>query len=256
MVTVCAWDTCSTGDPGAIDNLNASFPISTQQHSQPYVLWPYTFDDPNGPLDGYLQLPASWFEPLFGAYWAISNQTAPLISSAGSIGNALHMQNVDAYFPGIAAAVSTNPLSPVRPQLETMQKISREAMAPAIAPINAAILEVNRTIVSPASESIKQGSEALGSALAPVVNIGFEFLPNLDAVIGRNAPLPSLARNTANAAITTINQAPATSAALRMANSLSQAAASISAASVPPDIVTPAITSAINSVGQVFLRTT
>jgi hypothetical protein len=241
---------CSTGDPGAVDNLNASWPISTQQHSQPYVLWPYTFDDPNGPLDGYLQLPATWFEPLFGLYWAISNQTAPAIAAAGAIGNALHMQNIDEYFPGLPKAVSTNPLSPFQNSTEALQNLTRQALAPITDPINAAISDVNRTLVSPVSENVKHGSEIIGSAFAPAVNLGLRFIPNIDDLVGRNAPLPSIGRTAANSAITAIDQAPATSATLQVANTLSQNVATASAASVPPDTVTPIITSAIKTAGK------
>lgn len=241
---------CSTGEPGAIDNLNASFPISTQHHSEPYVLWPYTFDDPNGPLDGYLELPASWFEPLFGAYWAISNQTAPAIAAAGTLGNALHMQNIDNYFPGLAKAVATNPLTPLQNSTEILQSAARKAFAPVTSPINAAILDINRTLIAPQSATIKQQSEIIGSALAPAVRAGLSLVPNIDSVIGRNAPLPSAARGAANTAIAAVDEAPATAAVLQAANNAANTAQATSAAAVAPDNVTPALTDTIHTAAR------
>eukprot|EP00884_Botryococcus_braunii_P010557 jgi/Botrbrau1/19502/Bobra.0035s0004.1 len=240
----------NTGDPGAIDNLNASWPITTQQQSQPYVLWPYTFDDPNGALDGYLELPASWFEPLFGAYWAISNQTAPAINAAGTIGNALHMQNIDNYFPGLPKAVATNPLTPLRNTTEILQNAARKALSPVTSPINEAISDINRTLISPQSENIKKQSEIIGSAFAPAVRNGLALVPNIDSLVGRNAPLPSAARGVANTAITAIDESPATAAVLQAANNAASTAQTASAAAVTPDNATPALTNTIHTVGR------
>lgn len=249
----CLGASRSTGDVGAVDNLNFSWPITSQRHSEPYVLWPYSFQDPNGLLDGYLQFPAEWFAPLFGWYWAISNQTAPAISAAGQLGNSLHLQNIDEWFPGLPALVARNPLSPFQNGTEALANATRQAWAPVADPINAYILDVNRTLVAPQSETFRRQSEMIAAAFAPAVHDTLGLLPNIDGLVGSHAPLPSIFRGAADTAISTIAAAPGTADVLAVATNVANAASSASEAHValaPANAYTPYLTDGVHAAGK------
>jgi hypothetical protein len=220
------WFIYRAGDPGAVDHWTHSFPMSNAGNSRPYVLWPYTLDQPEGPLKGYLELPASWFEPLFGAYWAINNITVPIENQVNAAADALHTQDIDEYFPDYLYNLTiTNPLLPYKNQTEAVQSQVRAALAPIVDPFNAAILGLNNTIVAPTGEALKQGGLAVSSALAPAFLGAVHSIPNIGTGFGVEAPLPSTIRSiskgvaseidknamiiTARKALTDLSQAPA-----------------------------------------------
>eukprot|EP00884_Botryococcus_braunii_P013771 jgi/Botrbrau1/22395/Bobra.0091s0006.1 len=214
------------GDPGAVDHWTHSFPMSNAGNSRPYVLWPYTLDQPEGPLKGYLELPASWFEPLFGAYWAINNFTVPIENQVNAAADALHTQDIDEYFPDYLYNLTiTNPLLPYKNQTEAVQSQVRAALAPIVDPFNAAILGLNNTIVAPTGEALKQGGLAVSSALAPAFLGAVHSIPNIGTGFGVEAPLPSTIRSISKGVASEIDQNAMITTARKALTDLTQAPA-------------------------------
>jgi hypothetical protein len=226
--------------------------MSSRSQSDPYILWPYTFEDPNGPLNGYIQLPASWFEPIFGAYWAINNQTAPIVAAVEKGTEPVHFNNIDKNAPGIENVVAKNPLTPLKNGTEAVQAQVRSALAPATDPINAVIANAGEAFIVPASEAIKQASVVAAAALAPAINAGLSVVPNIGDVAGVDAPLPSAARAAADVLIDDADKSPVLTAARTAANTAVKTAAATTADGIPRAGIAPLINSAaINAANAV-----
>lgn len=170
-----------------------SFPFSTDTASEPYVLWPYTFEEPAGPLSGYLQLPASLFEPIFGAYWELTNQTRPLVKAVedATAPAAQYYQNVDKLFPGIDRVVNVNPLTALEPAAKQAYDAADAAFGPATAPAAGALAAAAKQAVAPIADAIQKGSLQITGAFAPAVQGAIGAIPNVNSLFGPGAPLPS-----------------------------------------------------------------
>lgn len=211
---------CRAGDPGAVDNWSHSFPMSNQGQSQPYILWPYTLEQPEGPLKGYIQLPASWFEPVWGAYWAINNVTLPIENQINAAADAFHFQNIDEYFPGIYNWTITNPLTPVKDQYEAVRQTIKSAHEAVMTPVNAIVLDLNQSIVAPTAQAMRQGGLAVTSALAPSFLGAVTSIPNIDTGFGTQAPIPSAIRSISDEVVAAIDSNDAIVAARKVLTGL------------------------------------
>jgi hypothetical protein len=170
-----------------------SFPFSTDTSSEPYVLWPYTFEEPAGPLSGYLQLPAALFQPIFGPYWELTNQTMPLVKAVeqATAPASQYYQNVDNLFPGIDRIVNVNPLTALEPAAKQAYNAADAAFGPATAPAAEALASAAKQAVAPIADAIQKGSLQITGAFAPAVQGAIGAIPNVNSIFGPQAPLPS-----------------------------------------------------------------
>lgn len=166
-----------------------SFPFSSDSTNEAYVLWPYTFQEPAGPLSGYLQLPASLFDPMFKPYWELTNQTRPALQAfqqATAPASAVY-QNVDNLFPGIDRIANVNPLLAFAPAYEQALDVADAWTAP-----NAALAAAAKQAVAPIADAIQKGSYDVAAALAPAAQAGVGAIPNVNSLVGPGAPLTSI----------------------------------------------------------------